>query len=89
MSGIVIRHPNPEELVKLGIETWNPWSCEPSTFKWEYPAEEIAFVQEGRVTVQYEGGEAEIKAGDLVTFPRGMKCVWIVHEPIKKVYTFE
>ena len=27
--------------------------------------------------------------GDLVMFPKGLKCRWIVHERIEKVYLFE
>ena len=89
MKQIKITHPNPEELEKLGIASWSSWSCEPSTFDWEYPENETAYVFDGRVTVKHEGGETEITAGDLVTFPKGMKCVWTVHETIRKVYSFD
>lgn len=88
MDQIIIRHPSPDELQQLEIDSWSPWSCEPSTFDWEYPEEETAYVFEGQVTVQYDGGNTEIKAGDLVTFPKGLKCVWTVHETIRKVYSF-
>ena len=30
----------------------------------------------------------EIKKGDFVTFPKGMKCTWTIHEGIKKHYSF-
>jgi uncharacterized protein len=46
-------------------------------------------VFEGRVTVETPDGEnVEIEPGDLVTFPKGLKCNWTVHEKIRKVYKF-
>ncbi len=89
MDTIEVKQPTQEELEALGIENWNSWGCEPSTFDWEYPGRETAYVHEGRVTVKHKDGETEIKAGDLVVFPKGMKCTWIVHEAIRKVYTIE
>lgn len=89
MSGLKVRKPTKEELQQMKIETWSSWSCNPSTFDWDYSETETAFVKEGRVTVKHDGGETEIEAGDLVTFPKGMKCVWTVHETIRKVFTFE
>ncbi len=88
MSEIVVKQPSEEDLKQLGVETWSSWSCEPSEFDWEYADQETAYIKQGRVTVVDQGGETEIKAGDLVTFPKGMKCRWIVHEPIRKVYRF-
>ncbi|HAG51262.1 MAG TPA: cupin, partial [Deltaproteobacteria bacterium] len=32
--------------------------------------------------------EVEIKKGDLVTFPKGLKCKWNVIERIRKAYIF-
>ena len=88
-ASIIKRKATEADLKKLGVENWSPWSCEPSTFDWEYADNETAYVQSGKVTVKPEGGEeVVIEAGDLVTFPRGMKCVWTVHETIRKVYKF-
>jgi len=79
--------PTPEKLKQLGIDTWSEWSCDPSEFDWQYPFTETAYVKKGRVIVTEEGGvQVEIKAGDLVTFPKGMKCRWKVIERIEKVY---
>ncbi|MDI6739665.1 MAG: cupin domain-containing protein [Candidatus Edwardsbacteria bacterium] len=87
---ITITRPSPEELKKLGIETWSPWECEPSEFDWQYSCDETAFVLRGRVVVTTADGEkAEIGPGDLVTFPKGLKCRWRVLERIEKVYRME
>ena len=85
-----IEKPSPDKLKQLNIDSWSPWDCDPSEFDWQYPETEIAYVQKGRVVVTEEGGEeVEVKAGDLVTFPKGMKCKWKVIERIEKVYTFQ
>ena len=85
-----IENPSPDKLKQLGVDSWSPWDCDPSEFDWQYPETEIAYVQKGRVIVTEEGGEqVEIKAGDLVTFPKGMKCRWKVLERIEKIYTFQ
>ncbi len=51
------------------------WSKEASIFDWEYDATETCYVMEGEVKVTTPEGEAvEFGPGDLVTFPRGLKC---------------
>merc|ERR1712174_157980 len=63
------------------------WECEASTFPWTYEQSEEAYIIEGECIVTPSTGEAvSIKAGDFVTFPKGMTCVWDVKEPIKKHY---
>lgn len=89
MYEITVKRPSEEELRQLHIESWDEWSCEPSTFEWQYEKTETAYVRDGKATVKYGDLDTIIQGGDLVTFPKGMKCVWTVHEPIKKVYKFE
>lgn len=89
MAKINVKKPTQDELNALGISSWSAWSCEPETFDWEYSMQEIAYVQAGKVTVMTDEQIVDIEAGDLVTFPKGLKCKWTVHETIKKVYTFE
>ena len=88
---IQIQHNPPvEELAKLGVESWPIWSKEVSEFPWEYDCVEVCYILEGRAIVTPEGGEpVEIKAGDLVTFPAGMACIWKIIEDIRKHYNFE
>lgn len=85
----IIKNPDTLELQRLGVENWPIWEKEVSSFPWEYDADETCYILDGRVTVTPEGGEpVEIEAGDLVTFPRGMRCTWDIHESIRKHYTF-
>ena len=88
MRAIAIeRHPDAERLRTLGVERWPIWTKEVSEFPWEYDAEETCYVLEGQVTVTPAGGEpVVIGPGDLVTFPRGMRCMWRVETPIRKHY---
>jgi uncharacterized cupin superfamily protein len=90
MAKITKEKPDRAKLDQLRIDDWSPWECEPSQFPWQYEDQETASVFEGKVTVETEEGDTvEIEAGDLVTFPRGMKCTWTIHEKIRKVYKFE
>lgn len=67
--------------------SWPTWGCEVSRFDWSYDSNEDAYLLSGRVEVEVEGGEkVTIKAGDFVTFPIGMSCVWDVKDPVKKHY---
>ena len=68
---------------------WPIWTCEPSKFDWEYSDEEHCFIIEGSVKVIGEKNTVEITPGDYVIFPKGLKCVWEVNQPIKKYYIFK
>lgn len=89
MPEIKIEKPTEEKLKSLNIDSWSPWECEPSTFDWQYDSNETAYVLEGKVKVKTSSGEVEINKGDLVTFPKGLKCTWNIIQKIRKVYTFE
>ncbi len=44
---------------------------------------------EGKVTVTPENAEGvDFCSGDLVVFPKGMKCIWDIKEPVRKHYSF-
>ena len=58
-------------------------------FDWEYPQDERAYVKTGKVVVHTDQGAVEIQAGDIVLFPKGLRCRWEVKQTIKKVYRFE
>lgn len=88
MSEIVVKRPSKNELDELHIEGWSSWVCEPSQFDWEYDSNETAYLYEGKVKVKTGSGEVEIGAGDLVFFPKGLKCRWNVLEKVRKVYNF-
>ncbi|MEW6608880.1 MAG: cupin domain-containing protein [bacterium] len=78
-----------EQLKSLNVESWSPWECEPETFDWQYSCDESAYVLEGKVKIDTPTGTVEINKGDLVHFPKGLKCTWHVIDKIRKVYTFK
>ncbi len=88
MSKISVKKPTREEIEKLGCESWDIWTCKPSTFDWHYDDRETCLFLEGRVTVKAEGQEVAFGKGDLVVFPKGLSCTWTVHEAVKKHYRF-
>ncbi|MBD3272612.1 MAG: DUF861 domain-containing protein [Elusimicrobia bacterium] len=89
MAEIKVEKPSEKKLVDLGVKNWSPWECEPSEFDWEYASNETAYLYEGKVIIKTSGGEkVEINAGDLVFFPKGLKCSWHVLQRVRKVYKF-
>ena len=74
--------------MSLGIPTWPIWEKEVSRFDWYYDSEEECLILEGEVVVETPGGDYTIKAGDFVTFGKGLKCVWDIKKPIRKHYSF-
>ena len=82
---IKVEKPTDSEIADM--ITLPTWSKEISTFDWEYGSEETCFLLAGDVRVTTDDGEvAEFGKGDLVTFPRGLKCVWEIRQPVHKHY---
>ena len=54
-----------------------------------YEDEEHCYIIQGSVKVIGSENTVDIKTGDYVIFPKGLRCTWIVHESIKKYYTFK
>lgn len=88
MPEIQVRQPTEPEIEKLGARSWPIWTCEPSTFDWEYDDRETCYILEGQVTVKTDRGDVCFGAGDLVIFPKGLKCVWQVSQAVRKHYRF-
>jgi len=77
-----------EEIERRDIRNWPTWEAAPSRFDWYYDETEECLILQGRVKVETDDGEIEIKEGDFVTFPKGLSCVWEITEPVKKHYNF-
>ena len=79
----------PTDAERAQMETNPIWEKEESTFPWEYDMNETCLLIEGEVTVTPDGGApVSFGAGDLVTFPQGLKCTWAIHKAVRKHYTF-
>jgi uncharacterized cupin superfamily protein len=86
---LVERNASPMKCEVLGVYDWAIWRKEVSTFDWEYHDTETCYILRGEFTVTPEGGEPQaFKRGDLITFPKGMKCVWNITKDVEKHYNF-
>ncbi len=86
MNEITVSKPTDQELESLGAKSWPIWTCQPSTFDWQYDQPEVCYLLEGKVTVSTSDGQVDFGAGDLVSFPAGLKCTWQVVEAVRKHY---
>ena len=85
---VSVRKPSKQELDKMNIKNWGTWGCEVSMFDWEYTDQETCYLFEGQVTVKTPDGDVSFGAGDVVVFPQGLKCTWVVTKPVRKAYKF-
>ncbi|MDD5458801.1 MAG: cupin domain-containing protein [Phycisphaerae bacterium] len=86
VKDIEVRKPTEQE--KNQMSGWPVWNCEPSTFDWEYTEKETCLLIEGKVTVSDENGSVSFGAGDLVIFPKDLKCQWKIKTAVSKYYNF-
>ncbi len=87
---IVVEQMDAAGLQSLGVFTWPTWTKEASVFPWTYKAQEVCYLLEGDVLVTPKGGQmVRFGAGDLVTFPEGMSCIWEILSDVKKHYIFK
>ena len=77
------------DLRRKRVFDWPVWEKGQSEFDWEYDETEQCYFLEGKVVMKTPKGRTfEFGKGDFVTFPRGMRCTWMVREPVRKHYTF-
>jgi len=89
VAGITVESsPPPQTLDTMQVKTWDIWTKEPSTFDWHYDEPEVCYFLAGDVTVKTAEGEVQIRKGDLVTFPKGLSCTWVVKGAVRKHYKF-
>ena len=89
MPKVTIKQLTQEEVESRGIPSWPIWTKEASEFDWFYDSTEECLILEGDIIVQTDTGEYSIKAGDFVTFQKGLSCKWIVKAAVKKHYNFK
>lgn len=63
------------------------WRCEPMTFEYEFPGDEIFQVLQGSLRVEIiNGGTVDLNEGDIVSFDKGVKSRWTVQSTFKKFF---
>jgi len=89
MESVVIKKITDAYIQEHKIYQWPVWEKEVSKFGWEYTEDEECLILEGEFTVETDEGTYEIKAGDFVTFKKGLTCVWDVKKSVRKHYHFK
>jgi uncharacterized protein len=89
MAKVIIEKLPESEISARKINSWPIWTKEISKFDWFYDSEEECLILKGEVTVETAEGNYSIKAGDFVTFRKGLKCTWNVKKPIRKHYNYK
>lgn len=86
---IHIEKPTEEKLLKLNVKSWPIWEKEVSEFTWDYDTTETCYILEGDVVVTPDNGKpVNFGKGDLVVFPKGLKCKWKINIAVRKYYKF-
>lgn len=86
---IHVEKPSEEKLLKLKVRSWPVWEKEISEFPWEYDEPETCFILEGEAVVTPDNGASvRFGKGDLVIFPKGLKCTWKIIKAVRKHYKF-
>lgn len=75
------------KLEVMGVYDWPIWRRGMATFAWTYQQQETCYLLRGKCTVTPRGEEPQhFSRGDLITFPKGMECVWEIHQDVEKHY---
>ncbi|MDD4954478.1 MAG: cupin domain-containing protein [Candidatus Omnitrophica bacterium] len=86
---IEVKKPSREDLNNLGVRSWPIWEKEVSAFDWFYDEKETCLFLEGDVEIELaDNSKVKIIKGDLVVFPKGLKCRWNIKKKVKKHYKF-
>ncbi|MGI9228129.1 MAG: cupin domain-containing protein [Gammaproteobacteria bacterium] len=63
------------------------WRCEPMTFEYEFPGDEIFQVLQGKLLVETsDGDKVNLQEGDLISFDKGIKSTWTIQSSFKKFF---
>lgn len=63
------------------------WRCQPMTFDYEFPGDEIFHIIEGSLFIELEDGKSiSVQAGDIISFNKGVKSTWTIQSPFKKFF---
>ena len=86
---VTIKQLDKKELDEMGVFSWPVWTKGNSKFDWHYDQQEQCYLTEGKAVITVGADRYTIQAGDFVTLPQGMSCIWHITEPVKKHYSFD
>lgn len=85
---LTIKQLSEDDFRKMGIYEWPIWEKEISVFDWNYDELEQFYVIEGEISIKIEDENYQIKPGDFVECPKGLKSRWEIKKAVKKHYHF-
>jgi len=63
------------------------WRCEPMTFEYEFPGDEIFHVLQGDLLIEIPGKEnITLQTGEIASFDKGIKSTWTIQSSFKKFF---
>jgi uncharacterized cupin superfamily protein len=63
------------------------WRCEPITFEYEFPGDEMFQILQGNLLIEVTDGESiSLHEGDIVSFDKGIKSTWTIQSSFKKFF---
>lgn len=71
-----------------GLFSCGRWECTGGRFHFYYAFDEIIQILEGSVTIEVDGREQTLEAGDVAILEQGLKTTWTVHGYVKKFAIF-
>jgi uncharacterized protein len=78
MSEITIIKLSEEEFAERKISSWPLETIEKSRFERIFESEESFYMLEGDLWIDTPTMIYHIFPGDLITFPKGLKCTWAI-----------
>ncbi|MFZ6849611.1 cupin domain-containing protein [Undibacterium sp. RuRC25W] len=63
------------------------FECDAATFEWHYQFDEAVYILDGSVTLDYQGKQFTLHAGESALFRAGTTAVWHVPDHIRKSWT--
>ena len=77
------------EARRRGIYSWPVSRRGVARFSWHYDSTQVAYIDSGSARIETEDGNVEVEAGDLVTLPSDLECVWVIRQALIKHYRVE
>ena len=71
------------------FQSWDIWSSKPNHFDHYYTQEEHCYIIEGEATIETDTQTLTVEPGDYVIFPKALKSRWLVHQFLRKHYSFQ
>lgn len=87
IKDIKVKKITAEEAVRIGVDQWEVLiDEEPLEEEWLVEEQEASYIVEGEAIVTVNGEELMLTPGTLVSFPKGLSCIWKTPKYMKKTF---